>query len=64
MRKYIFVLIVFSLVLFCHSQEKNSITTGNLKGKVKTLKETIKFFLMKEEMWWKMNNIILKEKFF
>jgi putative cation-transporting ATPase 1 len=41
MRKYIFVLIVFSLVLFCHSQEKNSITTGNLKGKVKTLKETI-----------------------
>lgn len=41
MRKYIFVLIVFSLVLFCHSQEKNSITTGNLKGKVKILKETI-----------------------
>ena len=41
MRKYIFVLIVFSLVLFCHSQEKNSITTGNLKGKMKILKETI-----------------------
>jgi lipoprotein len=90
MRKCIFVFIALFLILSCNSQENNSITdtttfnTGSLKGKVKSLKETIyeidknqnktlfiteeerpyKVFLTKEEMWWKMNNIILKEKFF
>ena len=47
MKKYILVFIVLFLVLSCNSQEKNSITdttafnTGSLKGKVKSLKETI-----------------------
>ena len=47
MRKCIFVFIALFLILSCNSQENNSITdtttfnTGSLKGKVKSLKETI-----------------------